>query len=340
MTELAHIRRFDDVRATDRPSVGGKCASLGELISAGMAVPPGFAVTVEAFETACGDLRHRLAAAPSAEEAAALVRGTPVPPLIADAVRAAYAELCRREGRADLPVAVRSSAVAEDGAAASFAGQQETYLWTVGADDVVARVRDCWASLYTPQAVAYRARLPRERVLEATRIAVGVQAMVDAVVSGVAVTVSPRTGDRSVVAVNASWGLGQAVVSGEVTPDEFWLSKAGPTLTGGRIAHKTRECRPAPDGRGVVTVDVPPERRDVAALADEQVRALARIAVRVEEHYGCPQDIEWALDASGRMLILQSRPETTWRSVRAARPSAGNAFLDLVHAVGARVERR
>jgi pyruvate,water dikinase len=107
----------------------------------------------------------------------------------------------------------------------------------------------------------------------------------------------------------------------------------------GRIAHKGRECRPAPEGRGVVTVDVPPERRDVAALEDEQVRALAALAMRVEEHYGCPQDIEWALDASGRLLILQSRPETTWRSVRAARPSGGSAFLDLVHAIGARPER-
>jgi pyruvate, water dikinase len=331
MTDMAYIRWFDDVRAADRPVVGGKCASLGELISAGIAVPPGFAVTVDAFAPGS-------AALPPAD-AAALIRETPVPADVAADVRAAYAELCRREGRADLPVAVRSSAVAEDGDATSFAGQQETYLWTVGADDVVARVRDCWASLYTPQAVAYRARLSPELAAEATRIAVGVQTMVDATVSGVAFTVSPRTGDRSVVAVNASWGLGQAVVSGEVTPDEYWLTKAGPALTAGRIAHKERECRPAPGGRGVVTVDVPAERRDVAALDDDQIRALASLAMRVEEHYGCPQDIEWALDATGRLLVLQSRPETTWRARRAARPVAGNAFLDLVHAVGTRTGR-
>jgi len=332
MTDMAYIRWFDGVRAADRPTVGGKCASLGELISAGIPVPPGFAVTVDAF----GPGLHDAVAALPPADAAALVRATPVPATVAAAVRAAYADLCRREGGADVAVAVRSSAVAEDGEAASFAGQQETYLWTVGADDVVARVRDCWASLYTPQAVAYRSRLPADPAAEATRIAVGVQVMVDATVSGVAFTVSPRTGDRSVVAVNASWGLGQAVVSGEVTPDEYWLSKVGPTLTAGRIAHKTRECRPAPGGRGVVTVDVPAERRDVAALDDERIRALAALAMRIEEHYGCPQDIEWALDASGRLLILQSRPETTWRKTRAARPVAGSAFLDLVHKVGVR----
>jgi pyruvate, water dikinase len=336
MTDMVFVRWFDDVRATDRPSVGGKCASLGELISAGIAVPPGFAVTVDAFETAC-DQNLLATAAPA--DAAGLVRETPVPPAVAAQIRAAYADLGRREGRTDLPVAVRSSAVAEDGDAASFAGQQETYLWTVGADDVVARVRDCWASLYTPQAVAYRERLPRERAADATRIAVGIQAMVDATVSGVAFTVSPRTGDRSVVAINASWGLGQAVVSGEVTPDEYWLSKVGPTLTAGRIAHKTRECRPAPGGHGVVTIDVEPSRRDIAALEDDQILALTSLAIRVEEHYGCPQDIEWALDPAGRLVILQSRPETTWRGLLAARPAGGNAFLNLVHAIGTRTGR-
>jgi pyruvate,water dikinase len=336
MTDMAYVRWFDDVRAADRPTVGGKCASLGELISAGIAVPQGFAVTVDAFEAACDP---DLLAAASPADAAALVRQTPVPAAVEAEIRAAYADLCRREDRTELPVAVRSSAVAEDGDASSFAGQQETYLWTVGADDVVARVRDCWASLYTPQAVAYRDRLPADRAAEATRIAVGVQTMVDATASGVAFTVSPRTGDRSVVAINASWGLGQAVVSGEVTPDEYWLSKAGPTLTAGRIAHKARECRPAPGGRGVVTVDVEPARRDIAALDDDQIRALASLAMRVEEHYGCPQDVEWALDPAGRLLILQSRPETTWRERRAARPAGGNAFLDLVHAIGTRAGR-
>lgn len=343
---MAYIRWFDDVRARDRPAVGGKCASLGELIFAGIEVPPGFVVTVDAFTAHCAtfDAAHSPAFGDAAtpDDAAALIAGTPVPDGVAAEVRAAYAELCAREGRPDLPVAVRSSAVAEDGASASFAGQQETYLWTVGADDVVARVRDCWASLYTPQAVAYRADLPAEQRADATRIAVGVQAMVDATVSGVAFTVSPRTGDRSVVAVNASWGLGQAVVAGEVTPDEFWLSKAGPTLTSRTLAHKARECRPAPGGRGVVTVDVPAERRDAASLDDDRVRALAALAMRVEEHYGSPQDIEWAMDASGRLLVLQSRPETTWqtrRAERAAARSGPNAFLNLVHTIGTRAGR-
>src|SRR5690349_9132432 len=129
---MTHIRWFDEVRAGDRPTVGGKCASLGELISAGIAVPQGFAVTVDAFSLHCEDFADRLAAA-SPVDAAALVRAAGVPAAVDAEVRAAHADLCRREGRADLPVAVRSSAVAEDGDATSFAGQQETYLWTVGA---------------------------------------------------------------------------------------------------------------------------------------------------------------------------------------------------------------
>jgi pyruvate,water dikinase len=132
------------------------------------------------------------------------------------------------------------------------------------------------------------------------------------------------------------------VVAGDVTPDEFWLTKAGLAVTGRTIAHKSRQCVPAPGGRGVVTVDVPVERRDVASLDDEQVRALAELAVRVEDHYGCPQDIEWALTRSGRLVILQSRPETTWRSrpTRAtARPAGTPSYLDLVHTLGTRAGR-
>ncbi|MBX6389523.1 MAG: PEP/pyruvate-binding domain-containing protein [Frankia sp.] len=344
------VRWFDELRAADRPLVGGKCASLGELTAAGLAVPPGFAVTVEAFAAVGAAVGLTGPALPDhpPEVAAALLTAAELPAGLADEVVAAYAELCRLTGRAalDLPVAVRSSAVAEDGAAASFAGQQETWLWTVGPDEVLARLRDCWASLFTPQAVAYRARLPRERVADATRIAVGVQAMVTAEVAGVAFTVSPRTGDRSVVVVNASWGLGQAVVAGEVTPDEFWLSKADLAVTARRIATKARQCRPAPDGRGVVMVDVPAGRQDAPSLDDAQLRAVAELAMAAERHYGgAPQDVEWALgrgpDGASRLYLLQSRPETTWRErlaqVRQSRPANPAAsYLALVHAAGAR----
>jgi len=332
---------FETLRLADRPGAGGKCASLGELISAGIPVPPGFAVTAGAWQDVLdhtdlrgriGDLTATVDARSSAQlravqaRAVDLVRTVALPSGLEAEVRAAYAELCRRTGRHDLPVAVRSSAVAEDGDANSFAGQQETYLWVRGADDVLARLRDCWASLFTPQAIAYRGRLDRGHRDEALRIAVGVQEMVDAEVAGVAFTVSPTTGDPSVMAVNASWGLGEAVVSGEVTPDEFWLSKIGPSVTRRTITHKAHRCVPSPTGRGTCLEDVPADLADVASLTDDLLRELAALAVRVERHYGSPQDIEWALarDAAGahRFLLLQSRPETVNVAVRQARRDA------------------
>lgn len=344
-----HIRPFAELRMGDRPEVGGKCASLGELLWAGIDVPDGFAVTVSAFEqfrdtgTLRTDLRGLVRGADPASSrslqeahgrATALVRATPVPPDIDAAVREAYAALCRAVGAEDdaLPVAVRSSAVAEDGDAASFAGQQETYLWVVGAESVVEHIRACWASLYTPQAIAYRTRLSEEQAHEATRISVAVQAMVDADVSGVAFTVSPRTGDRSVVALNASWGLGHAVVSGEVTPDEYWVSKVGPRITATTVATKTRRCVADPSGAGTRSEDVPAELRDVACLSEDDVLALTELAVRIEEHYGCPQDIEWSRTGD-RFLVLQSRPETSWRGRRAkARAARPAGYLGLVQA--------
>jgi phosphoenolpyruvate synthase/pyruvate phosphate dikinase len=185
---------------------------------------------------------------------------------VAEAVRRAYADLC--SGGKDLPVAVRSSTVAEDGER---------------------------ASLYTPQAVAYRSRLDVETATRASMTGVGVQLMVDALASGVVFMVSSRTGDRSVAAVNASWGLGQAVVAGEATPDECWVSKVGPTLTSSTIAPKGVRCVPAPHGRGVVDEPVPVELQDVACLDQVTLFALVELALRVEDHYGSPQDIEWAL---------------------------------------------
>lgn len=349
---------FDSLRLSDRPSVGGKCANLGELVSAGIPVPNGFAVTVAAFEAfeELNDLRDHIRsglieqvdASNSAalrqvhKEASALIHRAQLPERLEKEIREGYGELCRRAGRDDLPVAVRSSAVAEDGDASSFAGQQETYLWVIGADDVLAAVRDCWASLFTPQAVAYREKLDEDRRREATRISVAVQEMVDAKVSGVAFTVSPRTGDPSVVAVNASWGLGEAVVSGEVTPDEFWLTKVGPTLTSSTVSHKQHQCLPAVGRKGTEMVDVPEDLRDVACLDDALVIELAALAIKVEKHYRSPQDIEWALAADGdgghRFMLLQSRPETTHKQARAARkpaPATASSYLSVLKDLGA-----
>jgi pyruvate,water dikinase len=355
---MTYVRQFRELRLADRPEVGGKCASLGELIHAGIDVPDGFAVTAAAFETFRDqgtlreDLKRLVRSADPARsseleaahaKATELVEATPMPAQVTDEIVEAYAELCETLGVEALPVAVRSSGVSEDGAASSFAGQQETYLWVVGATDVVHYVRACWASLYTPQAIAYRCQLPEDIAFEATLISVGVQAMVDAIVAGVAFTVSPRTGDRSVMAINASWGLGQAVVSGEVTPDEYWLSKIDLEVTSSTLAHKATQCVPSSTGRGVITIPVPDEEQDVACLAPESIRELAEIAIRVEQHYGSPQDIEWALARGtaarpARIVLLQSRPETTWRKRQAESKakSAASAvsYLSVIRTAG------
>jgi pyruvate,water dikinase len=322
-------------------------------------VPIGFAVTAHAWEEVIehGDLRHAIgeltrtvdpanSAALRQVQAAAgrILHAAELPPGMEEEIRTAYAALCERVGRADVPVAVRSSAVAEDGASASFAGQQETYLWVRGADEVLTRVRDCWTSLFTPQAIAYRTKLDEAHREEASRMAVGVQEMVDAEVAGVVFTVSPTTGDPSVMAVNASWGLGEAVVSGEVTPDEFWLSKVGLTVTRQTITHKAHQCVPAAGRPGTEMVDVPADRADLPCLTHELLTELAEIALRVERHYGSPQDIEWALarDAAGsaRFMLLQSRPETVNVSTRqalkekAAAATASTSYLSAFKGFG------
>ncbi|WP_413249111.1 PEP/pyruvate-binding domain-containing protein [Sinomonas flava] len=334
---------FGELGAADRPRVGGKCASLGELVQAGLPVPDGFAVTVEAFEDYrdASDLRDRLAdlvtstegAGPQAlqkahDDAVHLILHRPLPERVERDIRESYFALsratARRRGIADgdraaesVPVAVRSSSVDEDGDSASFAGQQETYLWVSGADEVVKKVRECWASLYTPQAIAYRSGMEAADGAAASRISVAVQLMAAADVAGVTFTVSPRTGDRSVIAINASYGLGQAVVSGEVTPDEFWLSKLGPSIMTTRIADKAHEYVPASDGHGVVLQDVDESRRQAPCLSEAEILQLAEIGMQVEKHYGTPQDIEWALergaDGTAHVMLLQSRPETQWK---------------------------
>lgn len=336
-----YVRHFSELRATDRDSVGGKCASLGEMVGAGLPVPNGFAVTVAAFEDfrdASGlrqDLQDLVQGTRDAnpqqlqhahDRAVELILQRPLPePLerdITDAYRALAAETARRRGVTGaegerIPVAVRSSATDEDGDAASFAGQQETFLWVSGAEDVVRKIRECWASLYTPQAISYRAGMEAAEGASASRISVAVQLMADADVAGVTFTVSPTTGDRSVIAINASYGLGQAVVSGEVTPDEYWLSKIGPTIKDTRIANKAQEYVPNADATGIELRDVSPERRNEACLSEREVLQLAEIAIQVEKHYGQPQDIEWALerrpDGSSQVMLLQSRPETNWK---------------------------
>ena len=323
-----HIVWFDRYEQSHKPFVGGKNASLGEMMMAELPVPPGFAITTVAYERLWTDkelveeingllrqIDHDDFAANRAtsEQIRALIEAVPVPDEVAADVAEAYQALCDHCGVADLPVAVRSSATAEDLPDASFAGQQDTFLWITGTDAVIDNVRRCWSSIFTDRAIAYRHSMGY--LHQAIAMSVGVQKMVDPVASGVAFTLNPTNGDRSQVAVDASWGLGEAVVSGEVTPDNFLIDKVLREVVQREISDKAIEYR-LDDGGTVVKGEIEAERRTSPSVSDEDLVAIAILARRAEQHYGCPQDVEWAVDrhlpAGENVVMLQSRPETVW----------------------------
>jgi pyruvate,water dikinase len=286
---------FQDLRADQVELVGGKCANLGELTTAGFPVPPGFAVTMAAYER--DD--------------------------IGDAVGRAYAELGRQVGQVDPPVAVRSSAIAEDSPDASFAGVQDTYLWICGLEAVLDGIRRCWASFHNPEAVAYRA----EHKITKGGMSVAVQYMVDARVAGVMFTLNPVSGDRSSIAIDASYGLGVSVVGGEVTPDSFLVSKVTREITRRQIGAKATEVVADVAAATTVAREVPEELRDQPCLSDEEIGRLAEIGRAIEAHYQRPQDVEWAIDRGlGELFVLQSRPETVWSNKPRPQAVAGSAL--------------
>jgi pyruvate, water dikinase len=332
---MSYVVWFDEFDPALAPRLGGKCAALGELTAAGLPVPPGFAVTTDAYRAACAPLGKRLrtllaeggvddraAVARAGAGARELVEAVPLPDEVAEALAEAYAELCRRCAAVDVPVAVRSSAVGEDAQDASFAGEHDTYLWVRGTTEVLAAVRRCWASLFTERAITYRHRmgLPDGDGGDGHGAAMGVavQQMALAEVAGVAFTLNPQNGDRSEIAIDASWGFGEAVVGGEVTPDSYLVDKVLLEITRRVVSDKGVEYRTAPDGHGVVQVAVPAERRMVPCLSDQEITEVANLARSVEQHRGCPQDVEWAIEAAPagghRVVLLQSRPETVWSS--------------------------
>jgi pyruvate,water dikinase len=312
----------------DADAFGGKSANLGELLAAGIPVPPGFALSADAYRAFVEEtgldgaiaaaLSHArpddvdtLAGASKAIDEA--MRFAPLPEVVRAEVADAYAELARVTGATEPAVAVRSSALGEDSAEASFAGQQESFLWIRGAEHVCDAVRTCWVSLFTPQAISYRITLGAEGSEAA--MGVTVQAMVDAEVSGVLFTCNPVTGDRSMVAVNASWGLGIGVVGGEVTPDDYLVSKVTREVVRRTVNSKHVEYVPDPAGRGTVRRDVAAERRDEPCLGGEALAALVDVARRIETHYGTHQDVEWAIararPLAEALLVVQARPVTT-----------------------------
>jgi pyruvate,water dikinase len=327
---------FADIGLQDRPHVGGKGGSLGELQRAGIAVPPGFVVKTGAFERFIQALerecsvRSRIealsgddlsAAAACCAEMRARVEAEPLPPDVFEEISSAHAALCG--SAASVPVAVRSSATTEDAADASFAGLQDTYLWVTDLSQTLHRVRSCWASLYSVESVTYRRKrgLPERGVA----MAVVVQKMVNARTAGVMFTRSPLTGDRSVVTIEGAWGLGSAVVGGEVTPDRWVLGKITGDISVRDVSEKAIQHVPLAQG-GTESVAVPDELRRAACMSDEELQALRAIGRKVERHYGRPQDIEWAVEReTNEILLLQSRPETVWSSKEAApvaRPAA------------------
>jgi pyruvate,water dikinase len=288
--EAQHTRGLDELRAQDADRFGGKSASLGELLGAGIPVPPGFAVSTEAGEEMTDILRRDIATR--------------------------YGGLGE-----EVPVAVRSSALGEDSAEATFAGQQDTYLWVRGIDAICDAVARCWASLYSTEAVSYRKRFG----VENPAMGVTIQLMVDAAVSGVMFTCNPVSGDRSMVAINASWGLGLAVVGGEVTPDDYLVSKVTGEVVKQTINDKAVEYIPAEDG--TQRVDVDEARRTEPCLDEDAINTLVDIAKRVEKHFGTPQDIEWAFDHTGELFVLQSRPVTGLARKEAPAPTSAMSMI-------------
>lgn len=331
-----YISWFSDIGLDDRLKVGGKGGNLGELQRAGINVPTGFVVRTEAFESLIEELERRsplrarvepLVAddlqeiAAVSRELRARIEQAPLPADLKLEIRDAYGRL---GGSAPAPaVAVRSSATTEDAADASFAGLQDTYLWVMQADSVIDKIRSCWASLYSLESLSYRLR---HGIAESTvAMAVVVQTMVDARTAGVMFTRSPISGDRSVITIEGAWGLGSALVSGEVTPDHWVVAKITGEISVRDISDKAiRHAQVA--GGGVEVLAVEESLRREPCLSDQELDSLRTVGRQIERHYGRPQDIEWAIDRhSQQILLLQSRPETVWSNkdlqVAAARVS-------------------
>ena len=311
---------LEEVGKEDLSVVGGKGASLGEMIKIGVPVPGGFAVTAQAFrdfinrtgiadklfEALKVDVNKESQLLKAEKTAKSLIMNAKVPADMERAIKSRYEELCEREGEMVF-VAVRSSATAEDLPDASFAGQQETYLNTRGAEDVFDAVKKCWASLYGARAIFYRAEQGFEH--EKVNLSAIVQKMVDSDKSGVMFSSQPSTGEAQVV-IEAAWGLGESVVSGSVSPDNYVVDRANRSLVSKYIASKEIIIIRDPKTSKTVTIKVPKEKRDAVVLTDTEVVELAKYAEVLEKHYGIPQDIEWGVE-KGKIYILQSRPITT-----------------------------
>jgi pyruvate,water dikinase len=331
MTKKDLVLWFGDLRKTDIPLVGGKNANLGEMISAGLPVPPGFAVTAYAYEKfietthiaekiyeiinkTVTDKNDPKQYDTASKKIRALIEKTSMPEEIVNSVKSAYKKLNKKLNLKDVFVAVRSSATAEDLPDASFAGQQETFLNVKGTDELLEKVVKCWSSLFTPRAIFYRNEkgFAHEKVF----ISVGVQKMVNSRAAGVMFTINPVTGNTDEIMIEGNYGLGETVVSGVVNPDHFVVDKNTLRINEKQLARKTIQYIRDPGTGATVHLDVPEEKQKQPCVSDEEISELAELAKRIEQHYGKAQDIEWAIDkdlsSPNNVFIVQSRPETVW----------------------------
>ncbi len=315
---------FKDIAMSDQPAVGGKGANLAEMTRAGIAVPPGFVVTTGCYNSFLNaidpgrklrgsietlDAQDLPAIDKAGAEARAQIIAAALPDAIDEAIAMAHGALCAAE---EFPVAVRSSATGEDSEDTSFAGLQDTYLWLKGPAQVAEHVRACWASLYSSESIAYRRRLGLSE--DGLAMGVVVQRMVDARCAGVMFTRSPASGDRSVIVIEGSYGLGSAIVSGEVTPDRYVINKVSGEITEATVSRKLIQHVPDLEAGGVREEAVPEAQQDAACLSEAEIAMLVETGKRIERHYGRPQDIEWAISRvpGEGLFLLQSRPETVW----------------------------
>jgi pyruvate,water dikinase len=314
MPAAQYTHSLAELRSGDEPRYGGKSAALGELLDAGIRVPAGFGLSRDAYEAACALGGDRLA----------------VPADVRDQIASRYADLARSAGGDEPPVAVRSSAVGEDSATATFAGQQETILWVRGLDSVCEAVSACWVSLHSETAASYREHLGDGRE---PAMGVTIQLMVDSLISGVLFTCNPLSGDPSMIAINASWGLGLSVVGGEVTPDDYLISRVTGEVVREALGDKRVEYVPDPDRGGVLLQEVSGERAAARCLGDPEIAALVAVAKAAHAHFGSHQDVEWAVARTGsvpdNVFVVQSRPVTAIHQQR-PEPAPATSAISMV----------
>ena len=339
------VRGFADLSREDVDYAGGKGANLGELTAAGFPVPPGFVVGAPTYAAFCdaGGLRERIGrrlAAVDVEDTAALERAShevraeveaePLPDWLAEAVREAHERLA--EGDAEMAVAVRSSATAEDTESASFAGMNETLLNVRGAAATLEAVRRCWASLFGARTIYYRAK--RGFGQADMDIAIVVQRQIPSTRAGVMFTIEPASGELDRLVIEGAFGLGESVVSGSVSPDRYVVGKQKLNVIRREVRRKELTIEPT-EGGGTRTRELGEHESEQPALSDEEVHELAELGVRIEAHYGTPQDTEWAYDPEGRVWMLQSRPVTAIGGEPLAAPEPAGAGEELVRGLGA-----